>query len=121
MAVTLTVTPGVLAQETVTVDEEIAEKLAATLSTYQDLKLQRDLLDEAMKTESKKIQAEMELIGVDKIQVDGTPCTIVRGTTSSLDKVKFVSLGGSLEMLQNATVSKPKKAYLRIGAERTSE
>lgn len=111
----LTVTPGVLATETVDVAPEIVEKLVGTLSTYQELKVQRDLLDEAMKAESKKIQAEMDLLGVDKLEIEGTPCTIVRGHTSSLDKMKFVSLGGSLEMLQNATVSKPRKAYLRIG------
>lgn len=98
------------------IDPEIAAKLSATLSMYQDLKLQRDLLDEAMAAESKKIQAEMELLGVDKLQIEGVPCTVVHGTSSSLDKQKFVALGGSLTMLQEATITKPRKAYLRIGA-----
>lgn len=109
----LTLTPQQAAG--MSIDVEIAQKLAATLSTYHDLKLQRDLLDEAMKTESKKIQAEMDLLGVEKIEIEGTPCTIVGGYTRTLDKIKFVELGGSLKTLENATVSKPRKKYLRIG------
>lgn len=104
-------------ETTVVVDVEIAQKLAVALSAYHDFKLQRDLLDEQMKKESKKIQAEMELLGVEKLEVEGTPCTIVGGYTKTLDKIKFVELGGSLKTLESATVSKPRKKYLRIGKE----
>lgn len=100
----------------VTIDTEAAARMAATLATYQELKVQRDLLDEAMAVESKKILGEMDLLGVNSVRIEGTPCTVVRGYTSSLDKMKFVSLGGSLAMLESATVSKPRKPYLRIGA-----
>ncbi len=119
--IAMTVTPGVLAQETVDVDPEIVAKLEATLATYHDLKMQRDLLDEAMDAEVKKIRGEMDLLGVKKLEIGGTPCTLVEGTSSKLDKMKFVALGGSLEMLKRATISKPKKAYLRVGAARDEE
>jgi hypothetical protein len=40
----------------------------------------------------------------------------VQGTTSYLDKDLFVSFGNSLERLNNATKSKPKKAFEKITA-----
>lgn len=102
----------------VDIDEEIAAKMAASLATYTEMKIQRDLLDEAMKKESKQLLGEMELLGVDKLEVEGYPCTIVRGETTSLDELKFVQLGGDLELLNRAKVTKPKQPYLLVGKKR---
>lgn len=40
----------------------------------------------------------------------------VGGTTSKLDKKKFVSLGGSLAILERATKTSPRKPYLKVTA-----
>lgn len=114
-----TLTTETTAETTVAVSKEIAARVSALLSTYHELKVQADLLSDAMDVEKAKIFAILQEEGIEKVAIDGTPCTIVRGTSSSLDKMKFVELGGSLEMLQNATVIKPKKPYLKIGAEKS--
>jgi hypothetical protein len=103
---------------TVALEPDMVARVAAKLSTYHTLKVDADLLYEAMAKELADIKGEMELAGVNKMEIDGTPCTIVTGETSSLNKLKFVELGGSLEMLENATVHKPRKAYLRVGKEK---
>lgn len=109
---------AVTTEQQVTLDPALSARVSAILSTYHELKAQADLLYEIMDGESQKIRALMEGAGHEKIEIDGTPCTIVRGTSSKLDKVKFVQLGGSLAQLENATTSKPKKVYLRIGKEK---
>jgi hypothetical protein len=103
---------------TVHVEPDVAARLTALLDTYQALKVDADLLYDQMEEEKRKLRGEMELAGLEKVTINGVPCTVVRGLSSSLDKLKFVELGGSLEMLENATVKKLKKAYLSIGKEK---
>lgn len=97
---------------------ELAARITALLSTYHDLKAQADLLYEQMDVENAKIWDLMKEAGLKKIVVGDVPCTEVGGESSKLDKIKFVQLGGSLEMLANATERKPKKKYLLIGKEK---
>lgn len=106
---------AVTTETVIDLEPELAARLAAILSTYQDLKEQMKLYEEAMKAEAAKVLALMLEAGHEKIEVDGTPCTIVRGFSSRLDKTKFVQLGGSLKQLENATAQKPKKPYVLIG------
>ena len=105
----------VTVSETVQLSEEVGTRLSALAGTYCELAEQVKVLKQQMKDESAKVFALMEEEGIEKCRVDGQPLCIVRGVTNSLDKVKFVQLGGSLETLKNATVSKPKKASVKIG------
>ena len=105
-------------ETTVKVEPDVAARLTALLDTYQSLKVDADLLYDAMEEEKRKLKGEMELAGLEKVTIAGVPCSIVKGHTSKLDKLKFVELGGSLATLENATSSKPKKAYLSIGKEK---
>lgn len=100
---------------TIEIAPEVGARISAVLSTYNDLKAQADLLYEQMEIEKEKIYTIMKDAGISKAKVDGVPLTEIKSSQSVLDKVKFVALGGSLEMLENATFSKPKKAYLQIG------
>lgn len=53
-----------------------------------------------------------EQAGEQSLTLDGYgTITEVRGTSKKLDKKKFVAAGGSLAMLEAATVETPKKAY----------
>ncbi len=101
-----------------TVEPEVAARLDTLLRTYLDLKFDADLLYSQMEEEKRKMKGEMELYGLEKLSINGTPCTIVGGESSKLNKLKFVELGGSLAMLENATEKKPKKKYLRIGEDK---
>lgn len=99
------------------VRKELAGKIAEVVSlqvALKDLKLDRD----------------KKLVEIEKLYVDsneghaldtGTMFDVfklkkVGGTTSKLDKKKFVSYGGSLAVLERATVTKPRKPYLKVTA-----
>ena len=101
-----------------TLDVQLQARLRALLSTSHPLKTDYDLIKGQMEEEVAKMKAILDDEQVQKVVLDGVPLTIVGGESSSLDKLKFVELGGSLEMLANATVKKPKKKYLRIGGEK---
>lgn len=90
------------------------ERIALILSVYADLKASADVLKEEMDNARLEIFTHLDREGVDKVLVDSIPLAIVRSNTSSLDKVAFVKLGGSLKILEEAMVSKPKKAFLKI-------
>lgn len=96
---------------------DIIAALAIKLDTFHTLKVDRDLLDAEMDKLKGEVLDELNLWGVEKAVIDNIPCAVVGGESSSLDKVKFVQLGGSLKMLADATVKKPKKKHLRIGKE----
>ena len=88
--------------------------IGVRLSVYQELKASVDVLQAQMDGEKAAIYAEMEATGADKAWVDSIPLTIVRSSSSSLDKKEFVRLGGSLKLIDAATVKKDKKPYLKI-------
>ena len=52
--------------------------------------------------------------GEQSLAIDGFKSTMVFPNRSKLDKKKFVALGGSLELLEKATVSTPGKPYVKV-------
>jgi len=100
---------------------EVRARLEALLYNYQQLAAEFDILEEQLDIEVAAMKAIYDENGIKKAVIDGTPVSIVTGMSSSLDKLKFVELGGSLEQLNNATVKKPKRPYLRIGNPKPGE
>lgn len=117
--------------QTQTVEPEAAPTTEATLAV--DLRATLDLnLDclekiragmvelEAQEAEVLgTLQAVLETIGTDKIVFRGVPVQIIRGTSSKLDWKKLYALGVTEAMKQQATTTKPKKAYVLVGKEKT--
>jgi len=118
--------PSAKPELTATVETEIVVApdvvacLSAKLGTYQSIKQDIALLEDALAREAADIKGTLELHGLKKCRVDGIPVCIVEGVSTRMDKLKFVALGGDLKMLEAAKVSKPKKAYLKVGEEKAS-
>lgn len=91
-------------------------KLMTEMRCWEELNDQIKVFKEAARKHTENVGVLLEQLGVDKATIDGYKATVVRGTTSKLDKQKFVSLGGSLEMLENATVQVAKRPYTKITA-----
>lgn len=105
----------------VTVKPETILAVEALLSTYFDLKSQLDLLQAQADAEKAKIWELLKVEGVKKYtSADGTPVYEVNGTYQALDKEEFVTLGGDLKILEQATHAKPKKGYLQIGKDKSA-
>jgi hypothetical protein len=86
-------------------------KLRKRLQTYAALHAEKKAIIEKMDKEKAligELRDEAEVLSLD---FEGFKVTYVQGTSSKLDKKKFVALGGPLKMLENATVTTPKKAY----------
>lgn len=98
--------------EEITIEPKLKKRLMLKFQTIADLKAQRALLQEQIAAEVADIRELREQVGVESLSLDGGYTTTnVKGTSKSLDKKKFVSLGGSLQMLENATVWKSKREY----------
>lgn len=98
----------------VEIKPELRAHLSALLSTYQELKFDLDAIQHQLDIEKLAIWGALKEAGLEKAKIDGFSLNVIKGHTSKLDKLKFVELGGSLQQLENATFSKPKKAYLDI-------
>lgn len=103
----------------VVIEPEVVACLSAKLGTYKSIKADIELLEAALAREADEIKGTLELHGLKKCRVDGIPICIVEGVSTKMDKLKFVALGGDLAMLKAASVSKPKKAYLKVGEEKS--
>lgn len=111
--------PKTSASQKTTIAPDVAERLRALLSSYFDLKQQADLLEAQMDEEKAKVWDIFKAEGVKSANIDGTSCTVIEGTVSYLDKVEFVTLGGDLALYDQATKTKPKKAYIQIGKDKS--
>jgi flagellar motility protein MotE (MotC chaperone) len=86
--------------------DELAE-YAALNAAYKQAEAERD-------AKIADIEELREQIGETSVSFEGATITRVGGTTKTLDKKKFVELGGSLAMLENATTESPKKAHTKV-------
>lgn len=96
------------------VSPELRQELSLELSVYCDLKLSADLLLEQMADSKAAIFAKLNAAGIVATSVDSIPLTVVSSNSNVLDKIKFVALGGSLKLLDEATSKVPRKPYLKI-------
>lgn len=101
-------------ETTVELAPTVQAQLEANLSTYNDLKVQAQLIADAMDVEKATIREIMEENSIESLKVGNQPLRMVRGVTSTLDKKKLLEQGVTQAMIDNATVTKPKKAYLDI-------
>ena len=100
--------------QTVELSPQLKRQLLNELKAYQGLKSQQDALELALANKKANIGKLRERSGEKMLELEGYKISLVEPVRKELDKKKFVELGGSLAMLENATVSRPTKAYERI-------
>jgi hypothetical protein len=100
--------------QTVELSPQLKRQLLNELKAYQGLKAQQDALELALANKKANIGRLREKSGEKALELEGYKITLVEPVRKELDKKKFVELGGSLAMLENATVSRPTKSYERI-------
>jgi hypothetical protein len=110
----MTTTATVTTTAKITLAPRVKRQLLTDLRAIAELKEQKKAIELALKKHTESVEGAREEIGEKTFALEGFTVTRVEGTTSSLDKMKFVSLGGSLSMLEEATVTKPKAAYTLV-------
>jgi hypothetical protein len=109
---------AVTATQELVLEPALKKKLEQRLEIYRKLDAEYDLAKAKRDKEKANIEGYFEQAGANSIEVSGhAKLTEVRGVSSTLDKKKFVELGGSLKMLEDATVTRPKRPYLLISLE----
>ena len=116
LTTTTTTTPIATTTQTTEVKLKpvLRRKLLTELKVYGELKSQLNALEAAMKKHRTSIEACMVESGEQSLAIDGYKSTMVFPSRSKLDKKKFVALGGSLELLEQATISTPGKPYVKV-------
>jgi hypothetical protein len=100
--------------QTVELSPQLKRQLLNELKAYQSLHTQREALELAITNKKANIGKLRERSGEKMLELEGYKISLVEPVRKELDKKKFVELGGSLAMLENATVSRPTKAYERV-------
>ncbi len=108
-------TVEVSATQELVLEPALKTKLQQRLKLYRKLKAELETAKTKFDKEAALIEGYFEQAGAQSITVEGyATITEVRGVSSKLDKMKFVQQGGTLEQLENATVTTPKKPYVLI-------
>lgn len=106
----------------VTLEPALRTKLVQRLKLYKGLKDAFEVAKAKLEKEAANIEGYFEQAGASSIAVEGyATITEVKGTSSKLDKKKFVAQGGTLAQLENATVTTPKKSYVLITLSKEGE
>src|ERR1035437_4818022 len=100
--------------QTVELSPQLKRQLLNELRAYQGLKSQQDALELAIDNKKANIGRLREKSGEKALELEGYKISLVEPVRKELDKKRFVELGWSLAMLENATVSRPTKSYEKI-------
>jgi hypothetical protein len=103
------------AKTTVDIEPALKKTLIAKLARLKTLQDAADAAQATADKAKKVVDGYFEQVGANSINIDGhATITEVRGTSSKLDKVLFVKNGGSLQVLEDSTVTTPKKPYVLV-------
>lgn len=101
----------------VTLGAKTQAQVETLLATHAVLKAELDTVQELIDLGKAELQAVMEDAGADSLKIDGFSLSIVKGTTSTLDKKKLEVMYGLTKIqIANAHTIRPKKPYLSIRA-----
>lgn len=94
---------------------KLRTKLVSKLGAYAKLVEQRKELDAQIKALQGDLDVLREETGEQSLKLEGHgTITLVAGTYKKFNEKKFVSLGGDLEVYQQAIEERPKKPFVKV-------
>jgi len=100
--------------EDVKLDARVAKALKQRLLTYQVLKDEIKVKEEAAKKLAGEIDTIRDDAGVVTLSFLGFKITMIAGTYRKFNMKRYVALGGDPEIYRQANEEKPRKAYTKI-------
>ena len=88
--------------------------LLINLRMYKTLKADLKDLEAAIDEQRKVLAGKLAALGESSLALDGYKLTEITPTTSKLDPMKLVELGVTTAQIEQATVTKPGRPYLKI-------
>lgn len=98
----------------ITLKPQVRKKLLTQLREYQGLKAQRDAIDAAMNATKASIGTLRESTGEDAITLEGFKVSRVQQVRKVLNHQKLIAAGCAVAWIEEATESKPSKAYEKV-------
>ena len=120
----LSTSSKVIATQEVKLEPKLKARLLREMKDYAIIEAHYEVLGAALAKSKEKAASMLQEAGVKKVKIDGHTAFTVEGTYSFLDKTKLIALGVTTEMLEEATVTRPKSPYTRIihpGSKNTRE
>lgn len=90
------------------------QRLLQELKVYQELKQQRDAIELAMDKHKAVIGGIRDETGEMSLTIDGFKTTLVAGSRKKFNPKKYVTLGGDLDLYNQAVDTKPTKPFEKI-------
>lgn len=101
-------------KEEVKLKPALKAKLSKRLRVYGELRTQLKAIEAAMDKEKAEIGKLREEVGVTSLKLDGYSVTQVTSLRSTLDKKKLIEMGVTVDMLNEATTTKPGRPYIKV-------
>lgn len=108
----LTVTTTTTAE--VKLKPTLKKKLLTQLKTFHELKQELKVIQAAMDRHKTIIEECVIESGEQSLAIDGYKTTMVFPVRSTLDKKKLIDQGVTLAQIENATVNKPGRHYVKV-------
>lgn len=98
----------------VEISPRIRKKLLENLKAFADLKAELKAIEHTMELHKVSIDILRAETGEANLALDGFRISLVSPTRSTLDVKLLLQQGVSMGQVNNATVTKPTKAYIKI-------
>lgn len=92
----------------------LKSKLLRELKAYAALRTDLKAIEAALDKHKGVIRGLREEAGVESLSIEGFKTSNVTSLRSSLDKQRLLAMGLTMEMLDEATITKPGKPYERV-------
>lgn len=99
----------------------LKRKLLTQLKTYHELKQDLKVIEAAMDRHRAIIEECVIESGEQSLALEGYKTTMVFPIRSTLDKKKLIEQGVTLAQIENATISKPGRHYVKVTCPGDSE
>lgn len=108
--------PSITATTThqITITPAVKRQLLKELRLWAELHQQEKAIKLAKTKHAKAVEAIQTELGESSVDLEGFKSTIVAPIRKKFDKIKYVQLGGKLDIYDGAMVDTPGKAYLKI-------
>lgn len=93
---------------------QLRRKLLTELKAYAELREQSKAIEQAMKKHKSTLDELREKTGEKSLSLDGFKITLVEPVRTTLDKAALIAAGVTTAQIEEATITRPGKAYAKV-------
>lgn len=121
MAASMTTTATVTTTKEIKLAAGIRRKMLTELKAYAEIKEQIKALEHAAKRHKAALDEMREKTGEKSIALEGFKITLVEPVRTYLDKEALITAGVTIAQIEEATITRPGRAYTKVTVPGDSE